>query len=101
MTKEPFWSSIIHEFLWWYYVELAASLVGSAVMNQTAMQEISCQTGNAASLSGWGRSPSEGNGNPLQYSHLENPVDRGAWQLHSMGSQRVRHKLVTNPPTTM
>ena len=29
---------------------------------------------------GWGRSPGEGHGNPLQYSCLENPMDRGAWQ---------------------
>ena len=28
---------------------------------------------------GWGRSPGEGNGNPFQYSWLENPMDRGAW----------------------
>ena len=28
----------------------------------------------------WGRAPGEGNGNPLQYSCLENPMDRGAWQ---------------------
>ena len=31
------------------------------------------------SIPGSGRSPGEGNGNPLQYSCLENPVDRGAW----------------------
>ena len=31
------------------------------------------------SIPGWGRSPGEGNGNPLQYSCLENPMDRGAW----------------------
>ena len=31
-------------------------------------------------IPGWGRSPGEGNGNPLQYSCLENPMDRGAWQ---------------------
>ena len=30
-------------------------------------------------ISGLGRSPGEGNGNPLQYSCLENPMDRGAW----------------------
>ena len=34
-----------------------------------------------------GRSPGEGNGNPLQYSCLENPMDRGACRLQSMGSQ--------------
>ena len=33
----------------------------------------------------------EGNGTPLQYSCLENPMDGGAWQLQSMGSIRVRH----------
>ena len=32
------------------------------------------------SIPGWGRSPGEGNGNPHQYSCLENPIDRGAWQ---------------------
>ena len=36
-------------------------------------------------------SPGEGNGNPLQYSCLENPMDRGAWSAKSMGLQRVRH----------
>ena len=33
----------------------------------------------------------EGNGNPLQCSCLENPMDRGEWRAQSMGSQRVRH----------
>jgi len=37
-------------------------------------------TGDAVSVSGLGRSPGEGNGNPLQYSCLENPMDKGAWQ---------------------
>jgi len=36
-------------------------------------------TGDADSIPGLGRSPREGNGNPLQYSCLENPMDRGAW----------------------
>ena len=35
--------------------------------------------GDPGSIPGSGRSPGEGNGNPLQYSCLENPVDRGAW----------------------
>ena len=38
-------------------------------------------------IPGWGRSPGEGNGNPLQYSYLENPIDRGGWRrLWSIGS---------------
>ena len=44
---------------------------------------------------GPGRCPGEGNGNPLQYSCLQNPMDRGACGLQSMRSQAVGHKLVT------
>ena len=48
--------------------------------------------GDLGSIPGLGRSPAGGNGNPLQYSCLENPMDRGAWQaIQSMGSQRVGH----------
>ena len=36
--------------------------------------------GDPGSIPGLGRSPGEGNGHPLQYSCLENPMDRGAWQ---------------------
>ena len=39
------------------------------------------------SIPGWERSPGEGNGNPLKYSCLKNPMDRGAWGLQSTGSQ--------------
>ena len=38
-----------------------------------------CNAGDPRSIPGWGRSPGEGNGNPLQYSCLENPMDIGAW----------------------
>ena len=39
-----------------------------------------CNAGDQGSIPGLGRSPGEGNGNPLQYSCLENPTDRGAWR---------------------
>jgi len=38
-----------------------------------------CNAGDLGSIPGSGRSPGEGNGNPLQYSCLENPMDGGAW----------------------
>ena len=41
-------------------------------------------------IPGSGRSPGEGNGNPLQYSCLENPMDRGAWQAIVLGVTRSR-----------
>ena len=45
----------------------------------TSGKESTCNAGNAGLIPGSGRSPGEGNGNPLQYSCLENPMDRGAW----------------------
>ena len=42
-------------------------------------KEYACHAGELGSILGSGRSPGEGNGNPLQYSCLENPMDRGAW----------------------
>ena len=43
-------------------------------------KESACNAGNPALIPGLGRSPGEGNGNPHQYSCLENPMDRGAWR---------------------
>ena len=46
-------------------------------------KESACKAGDPAMQSfipGWGRSPGEGNGNPLQFSCLKNPMDRGAWR---------------------
>ena len=62
---------------------------GSVVKNLPA------NTGDVGSISVWGRSPGEGNGNPLQYSCLENPMDRGAWQATGHGLARVGHNLAT------
>ena len=42
-------------------------------------KESACNAGDMTLIPGSGRSPGEGNGNPLQYSCLENPVERGAW----------------------
>ena len=53
--------------------------------------------GDLGSIPGLGRFPGDGNGNPLQYSCLENPMDAGAWcRLLSMQSQRVGHGWATS-----
>ena len=59
-------------------------------------KESPANAGDVGSISKSGRFPGEGNGNPLQYSCLRDPMDRGAWP--SMGSQGVRHDLGTKPP---
>ena len=54
--------------------------------------------GDPGLIPGSGRSPGEGNGNPLQYSRLENPRDRGVWQATVHGVARVGHDRATKPP---
>ena len=50
--------------------------------------------GDVGSVPGWGRSPGEGSGNPLQYSYLEHPMDRGAWwaTVHGVPESRTQMK---------
>ena len=62
------------------------------------MQESACSAGDLGSIPGSGRSPGEGNDNPLQYSCLENPMDRGAGQATVHGVTRDRHDLATKSP---
>ena len=66
--------------------ELRASLIAQLV------KKLQCRR------PGSGRSPREGHGNPLQYSCLENPMDRGAWWATVHGAARVGHDLATQPP---
>ena len=49
-------------------------------------------------IPGSGRSPRGGNGNSFQYSCMENPMDREAWQATVPGVARVGHDLATKPP---
>ena len=54
--------------------------MGQASPGGSDGKESACNAGDLGSIPGRGRSPGEGNGNPLQYSCLENPMDRGAWR---------------------
>ena len=61
-------------------------------------KESACNAGDQGSIPGSGRSSGEGNGNPLQYSCLENPMDRGAWQATVHRVARVELNWATKPP---
>ena len=63
--------------------------------NSSVSKESACSAGDWRSISRLGRFPGEGNSNPLQYAHLENPMDRGAWRATVT---RVRHDFATKPP---
>ena len=62
------------------------------------VKDSSANAGDLGLISGSGRSPGEGNGNPLQYSRLENPMNRGAQWATVHGVSRVGHDLATKPP---
>ena len=49
--------------------------------NRSVSKESACSAGDLGLIPESGRAPGEGNGNPLQYFCLENPMDRGAWQV--------------------
>ena len=56
-------------------------------------KESACNAGDSGSILGLGRSPGEGNGNPLQNSCLDNPMDRGAWRATVHGVTKSRTRL--------
>ena len=68
---------------YWRLVKLAALHLGGASQVVLVAKNPPANAGDirdSGSIPGFGRSPREGHGNPLQYSCLENPMDRGAWQ---------------------
>ena len=72
------------------YISSRLSLVAQAVKNPT------CNAGNVGSIPESGRSPGEGNCNPLQYSYPGNPLDKGAWWATVHGvAKRIGCNLLT------
>ena len=67
-------------------------LTGIIMLSPKAVKESACNAGDPGSTPGLGRSPGEGNGNPLQYSCLENPMDKGAWwaTVHGVTKSQTR-----------
>ena len=69
--------TLLNSFFIWTCANLGASQVVLVVKNLVAN---AADIRDVGSVPGWRRSPGRGDGNPLQYSCLENPMDRGAWQ---------------------
>ena len=69
-----------HWRVYWYTLEndLALFREGDGLPWWLSGKDSTCNAGEVGSIPGWGRSPEGGHGNPLQYSCLENPMDRGA-----------------------
>ena len=73
------------------HIKCAVFMQGILFVYKKDSKEYACNVGDPGSIPGLGRSPGEGNGYPCQYSCLENPPDRGAGRLQSIGSHRVGH----------
>ena len=67
-------------------------LTGIIMLSPKVVKESACNAGDPGSTPGLGKSPGEGNGNPLQYSCLENPMDKGAWwaTVHGVTKSQTR-----------
>ena len=79
-----FFAGLLHQCL----------LPGEFSLGGTVLKNMPVNTGDVGDVGlvpGWGRSPGGGNGNPLQYSCLENPTGRGAWQaiVHRVTKSRT------------
>ena len=91
-------------FVLYSCVSISALQISSSVpvffLGGSGSKESAHNAGVLGSISGLGRSAGEGNGYPLQYSCLENSMDREPGGLQSVGSQGVGHDWVTNAFTT-
>ena len=67
----------VNTYIKYVYVYMQKGFPGGSVGNESTCK--AGAAGDTGSVPGWGRSPGGGNGNPLQYSCLGNPMDRGAW----------------------
>ena len=66
-------------------------------------KESACSEGDLGSIPGLGRHPGEGNGYPLQYSRMENSMDRGVWQatVHGVAESDTTHQLSLHTITSL
>ena len=89
-SRQQYWSGL--PLMSYKYTDILGFSGSSVVKTPSA------SAGDAGSIPGSGRSPGEGNGNPLQCSRLENLMDRGAWKVtvHGVTKSRPRLKQLNN-----
>ena len=83
-------SSMVQARFQWAGISLNSSDQVLLIHCGSEGEESACSAGDLGSSPGSGRVPGEGNGYPLQYSCLENPMDRGAWRATVHGIAKIR-----------
>ena len=76
-------------------------LASDPFLGGSEVKASACNVGDLDLISGLGGSPGEGNGNPLQYSCLENLMDRGAWWSTVHGSEKSQHDSTSKHSTAV
>ena len=77
----------------WFLVFAMFHGISRGFLGGSDGKESACNAGDQGLIPEWGRSPGEGNDNPLQYSCLENLMDRGAWWVTVHGVTKSRTQL--------
>ena len=89
---------MLHPNMWKMSAPTVDFYINFLFIDGSVGKESACSpgdTGYMGSIPGSGRSPGGGHGRPLQYSCLENPMDRGAWQATVRGVTKSRARLRT------
>ena len=76
-----------------YFISLVHYLIVGEPAGGSDGKESACNAGDLDSIPGLGKSPRAGHGNPLQYSCLENPTDRGGWRAAVLGVAQSQTRL--------
>ena len=97
-TEEPWWATVPGVTKSWTRLKQLNTAQHSTTPfrmppSGSVAKNLPANAGDVGPNPGSGRSPGEGNGNPLQYSCLENPMDRGAWQATVHGVTKSRTQL--------
>ena len=89
--EDKYWASRFPGDIW-------MQLMLDHLPSGAVVKNLPTNTGDVGLISGWGRSPGEGNGNPLQCSCLENPTDRGDWWalLHGVSKEADTSEQLNN-----
>ena len=77
-------------YVWMYAISILDTVLSRGFPGGSDGKESACNAGDPGFIPGLRRSPGEGHGNPLQYSSLEKPMDRGAWQATVHRAHRIQ-----------
>ena len=83
MSQSIWLQRVRHDLESEQHISVVIPLLGISLVAQS-VKASAYNVGDLGSSPGSGRSPGDGNGNPLQYSCLENPMDRGAWWVRGV-----------------